>query len=98
MVHYLVNPLGLSVLHVPYLLCVVPDTGVDVQDVVADEPDQVGEVWDGRLVDDEAQHGLLLRAVHVEGEGADGDAHHRLRVVEELDGLRVQREVVRVLH
>ena len=80
-----------------YSLDVVPDARVHVEDVVADEPDEVGEVWHGRLVDDELEHALLVDAVDVEGERAHGDAHHALAVVEELDRLRVEREVVRVL-
>jgi hypothetical protein len=47
------------------LLCVVPDARVNVKDVVSDEPDEVGEVGDGGLVDDELEHGLLFDAVHV---------------------------------
>ena len=39
-----------------YSLGVVPDAGVDVEDVVADEPDQVGEVGHRRHVPDELQH------------------------------------------
>ena len=40
---------------------------------------------------------LLQYLVYVEGERPHGNAHHALAVVEELDGLRVQREVVGVL-
>lgn len=79
------------------LLDVGADTGVDVEDVVADKPDEVGEVGHSRLVDDEAQHRLLLSAIHVERQRPDCDAYHALWVVEELDGLRVEREVVGVL-
>lgn len=79
------------------LLCVVAHACVNVQDVVADEPDEVGEVWHGRLVDDEAEHGVLVHAVHVQGQCAHGDAHHGLGVVEELDRLRVQGKVIGVL-
>ena len=80
-----------------FLLSVVPDASVDLQDVVADEPDEVGEVRHRRLVDHELEHRVLLHAVNVQGQGPDGDSNHRLAVVEELDGLRVQREVVGVL-
>lgn len=65
--------------------------------MIADEPDEVGEVRSGGLVDDELEHGLLFDTVDVESEGPDGDANHALAVVEELDRLRVQRKVVRVL-
>ena len=40
---------------------------------------------------------LVLDLVHVEAERSDGDPHHALAVVEELDRLRVEREVVVVL-
>ena len=65
--------------------------------MISDEPDQVGKVGDGRLVDDEAKHGLLLDTVDVEREGSDGDPDHALAVVEELDGLGIEREIVGVL-
>jgi hypothetical protein len=38
---------------VHFLLSIVANASVDLQDVVADEPDQVGEVGHGSLVDDE---------------------------------------------
>lgn len=65
--------------------------------MVADEPDKIGEVGDGRLVYDEFEHGVLVDAVDVEGKGSDSDPDHALAVVEEFDGLRVQGKVVRVL-
>ena len=80
-----------------HLLCVIANASVDLQDVVTNEPHEVGKVRHRRLVDDELEHGLLLDAVDVQGQGAHGDPHHALAVVEKLDGLRVQREVVRVL-
>ena len=39
----------------------------------------------------------LLYPVDVERQRPHRDPHHRLRMVEELDGLRVQREVIGVL-
>ena len=80
-----------------YLLGVPLDTCVDVQYLVTDEPHQVGEIWHGCLVDDKLEHGLLLDAVNVQGEGAHRHPHHTLRVVEELDRLRVEGEVVGML-
>ena len=65
--------------------------------MVSDEPDEVAEVGHGRLVDDKLEHGLVVDPVDVEGQGPDGDPDHALAVVEELDRLRVQREVVGVL-
>ena len=79
------------------LLSIIADTSVDLQDVVANEPDKVGKVGDGGLVNDELEHGLVLDAVDVEGEGPDGNPDHALAVIEELDGLRVEGEVVGVL-
>ena len=38
-----------------------------------------------------------LTFVDVECDCADGDAHHALGVIEELDGLRVQGKVISVL-
>ena len=80
-----------------YSLGVVPHAGVDVEDVVADEPHEVGKVWHGRLVDDELEHGFFVDAVDVEGERPHGDPNHRLRVVEELNRLGVEGKVVGVL-
>lgn len=79
------------------LLSIVANAGVQLQNVVADEPDEVGEVGRGRLVLDELEHGRVLHSVDVESERAHCDAHHALAVLEELDGFRVQGEVVRVL-
>ena len=73
------------------------DTGINFQDMVPDEPDQVGKVRDSGFVDNEPQHGLVLHFVHIESQGPHGDSHHRLTVVEELDGFRIQREIVGVL-
>ena len=73
------------------------DTGINFQDMVPDEPDQVGKVRDSGFVDNEPQHGLVLHFVHIESQGSHGDSHHRLTVVEELDGFRIQREIVGVL-
>ena len=42
-------------------------------------------------------HSPLFYPVDIQRQRADGDAHHRLRVVEELDGLRVEGKVVCVL-
>ena len=80
-----------------HLLCVTFYACVNVQNVIADEPDQVGEVGYGGLVYDEAEHGVVFNLVDVEGERAHGYPHHALRVVEELDGLGVQGEVIGVL-
>ena len=79
------------------VVCVVPDTVVNLEDVVPDEPDQVGEVGGGRLVRHELQHPLVLNLVHVEAEGPDRYPDHALAVVEELDGLGVEGEVVIML-
>ena len=49
-----------------YLLGIIPHASVNFQDVVANEPDQVGEVGNGRLVDNKPQHGLVVHFVHVE--------------------------------
>jgi len=49
--------------HLINLLCIVTNACVDLEDVIADEPDQVGEVGHGRLVDHELQHGLLHRTI-----------------------------------
>lgn len=63
----------------------------------ANEPDEVAKVRGGGAVADELEHARVLHAVDVQGDGAHGDADHRLGVVEELDGLRVEGKVVRVL-
>ena len=76
---------------------IVPHAIVDLENVVADEPDQVGEIGSSCLVRDKLQHGLVLHSVHVEGEGPDSNPDHALAMVEELDGLCVQGEVVGVL-
>ena len=95
---------------------VVPNTVVNLQDVVPDEPDQVGEVRSRRLICHKLKHPettkgvrskltnqnlsfspLILHLVHVEAERPDRDPHHALAVVEELDGLGVEREVIIVL-
>ena len=39
----------------------------------------------------------FLTFVDVEGQGADGDADHTLRMVEELDGFCVQGKVIGML-
>jgi hypothetical protein len=38
-----------------------------------------------------------LTFVYVERESPDGDAHHTLTVVEELDGLRIEGEIPKML-
>ncbi len=45
------------------LLSIVANACVDLEDVVADEPDEVGEVGHGCLVDHELQHGLLQQTI-----------------------------------
>lgn len=42
------------------LLCVVANTAVKVEDVVADEPDEIGEVRGGGSVPNVAQHRIIL--------------------------------------
>lgn len=49
------------------------------------------------MVADELEHRPLLHLEHVQRQRSDGDAHHFLVVIEELDRLRVERKVVRVL-
>lgn len=91
------RPNCLVTFHKHHLLGVVAYTSIHVQDMISDEPDQVGEIWHSRLVNDELQHGLLFRSVHVEGQGSNRDADHALAMVEELDGFRVEGEIVGVL-
>lgn len=49
------------------------------------------------LVSDETQHAGVLHLVDIQGNGAHSYPHHGLGVVEELDGLRVQGEIICVL-
>ena len=42
------------------MVCIVAHTIVDIEDVGADEPDEVGEVGCSRLVRHKLQHGLVL--------------------------------------
>ncbi len=42
----------ITVLYNHNLLSVIAYTCVDLEDVIADEPDKVGKVWHGRFVDD----------------------------------------------
>ena len=42
------------------LLYVMPHTGVQLQDMVADEPHEVGEIRSCCLVTDETEHTLVL--------------------------------------
>ena len=42
------------------MVCIVAYTIIDIQDVGADEPDEVGEVGRRRLVRHKLQHGLVL--------------------------------------
>lgn len=79
------------------LLRIVPDTSIDFQDVVADEPDKIGKVWHCSFVNDESQHGVILHPVNIEGQGSNRDANHGFTMVEELDGFSVQREVIGML-
>ena len=79
------------------LLCIGADTCINFQDMVPNEPDQVGKVGDGGFVDNEPQHGLIFHFVNIETQGPHRDSHHRFTVVKELDGFRVQREIVGVL-
>lgn len=65
--------------------------------MIANEPDEVGEVGRGRLVLDELEHGRVLHSVDIQSERAHCNAHHALAVLEELYGFRVQGEVVCVL-
>lgn len=78
-------------------LRVVAHARVQLQDVLANEPHQIAEVRRRRLVAYELQHAAVVHLVHVQRDRAHRDAHHRLRVVEELDRLRVQRKVIGVL-
>ena len=79
------------------LLRIVPDTSVNFQNVVADEPDQIGKVRHGRFVDHKPQHGVILNPVNIQGQGSNRDANHGLAMVEKLDGFSVQRKVIGVL-
>lgn len=65
--------------------------------MVTNEPDKIREVWSSGTVSYELHHRLVVNTVHIESEGAHCNANHALRVVEELDGLRVQWEVIGVL-
>lgn len=91
------SPRSTSLYHPPYSLHITSHAVLQLQDVVADEPHQVGEVRGGGPVSDELQHGLVVDAVHVEGQCPHRYPDHGLGVVEELDGFGVQRKVVGVL-
>ena len=65
--------------------------------MVANEPYQVGKVGYGCLVDNEPQHGLIVHFVDVKSKRSHRNTNHRLAVMEEFDGLRVQREIICVL-
>lgn len=77
------------------LLGVVPHAGVELEDVISDEPNEVAEVRSGRFVPDEREHRLVLDPIDVQSHRLHGDSHHALQVVEELEGLVVE-EVDRV--
>lgn len=64
--------------------------------MLSDEPDQVAKVRCGRFVPYKLEHVRVLNFVHIQRDRANRDPNHRLRMVEELDGLRIEREVVRV--
>lgn len=89
--------LSLFVVLTENLLCIVADTCINFQDMVPNEPDQVGKVRDGGFVDNEPQHGLIFHFVNIETQGPHRNSHHRFTVVKELDGFRIQREIVGVL-
>ena len=80
-----------------YQLFIVPKTRVHLKDVIADEPHQIGEVGHGGLSVYESLHGEVVDLVHVQGYRTHRYTHHVLRVVEELDSLRVEGEVVGML-
>ena len=80
-----------------YSLSVIANAGIDVQDVIAYKPDQVGEIRYSRLVDHELNHGLLFDLVHVQSQRPHRDPDHAFAVIEKFDGLGVEREVVGML-
>lgn len=78
------------------LLSIVTNASVQFQNVLPDEPDQVAKVRRGRLVPYKLEHVRVLNFVHIQRDRANRDPNHRLRMVKELDGLRIEREVIGV--
>ena len=70
---------------------------VDFEDMIPDEPDEIGKVWNSCAISDELEHGRLLHSEDIQSQGSDYYPDHLFAVVEELDCFCVQRKVVRVL-
>ena len=77
-----------------FVIGIVPDAVINLQDVVANKPDEVREVRCSRLVGDKLQHSVVLHFVYVKRESPDGYPDHAFAVIEELNGLSIQREIV----
>jgi len=77
-----------------FVIGIVPDAVINLQDVVANKPDEVREVRSSRLVGDKLQHSIVLHFVYVKRESPDGYPDHAFAVIEELNGLSIQREIV----
>jgi hypothetical protein len=65
--------------------------------IIADEPDEIGEIGSRCPVQDEILHLAIVDAVHIECDDTDRDPDHRFFVVEKLDGLRIEWKVVQML-
>ena len=79
------------------MVCIVPDTIINLQDVVPDEPDKVREVGSSCFVRDKLDHPLVLHFVNIEGQGPDSDPDHAFTVVKELYSFSVEGKVIVML-
>jgi len=81
-----------------YSLCIIANTGVQFQDVVANEPNQIRKVGRGCLITDKFEHRFVFHPIHIECQRSNSNAHHTFWMVEEFDCLRIQWEVICVLY
>ena len=72
-----------------YSLCIIANTGVQLQDVVANEPYQIRKVGRGCLITDKFEHRFVLHPIHIECQRSHSDAHHTFWMVEEFDCLSI---------
>lgn len=79
------------------LLGIIPHACIQIQNMLPNEPNQITEVRCSRFVANELQHVGILHSIDIQSNRANRYAHHRLRMVEELDSFGIQREVIRML-
>lgn len=82
---------------IKHSLGVVSHASVQLDDVIANKPNQIAEIRCSCPVPDEREHGGILNAINVQCQRSHGNTHHSLGMVEELYCFRVKGKIVCML-